>query len=233
MAKQIGERLGLQDYYKYDDFKEVIEWQLEKMGTSLEELEKIGVKNYPRTSGPLYINEEETYEFPTASGKIELYSQELKDLGFDPLPGYTVHPEPEPGFYRLNYGRAPMHTFSRTVNNPNLNDLMDENKLWVNPKVARIIGLENNQEVWLKNQDDIISTFSIKVRVTERVRWDSVYMVHGFGHDNKKLEKAFGKGINDTQLISKVATDPIMGGTGMRGNFVAILTEDPHKILDV
>ncbi len=233
MAKQIGERLGLHDYYKYDDFKEVIEWQLEKMGTSLEELEKIGVKNYPRTSGPLYINEEETYEFPTASGKIELYSQELKDLGFDPLPAYTVHPEPEPGFYRLNYGRAPMHTFSRTVNNPNLNDLMDENKLWVNPKVARIIGLKSNQEVWLKNQDDIISTFSIKVRVTERVRWDSVYMVHGFGHDNKKLEKAFGKGINDTQLISKVATDPIMGGTGMRGNFVAILTEDPHKILDV
>ena len=126
-----------------------------------------------------------------------------------------------------------MHTFSRTVNNPNLNDLQDENKLWVNPKVARILGLKKDQEVWLKNQDDIISTFSIKVRVTERVRWDSVYMVHGFGHDNKKLKRAFGKGINDTQLISKVATDPIMGGPGMRGNFVSILTEDPHKILDV
>ncbi len=233
MAKQIGERLGLGEYFNYDDYKEVIEWQLEKMGTSFEELEKIGVKNYPRTSGPLYINENETYEFPTTSGKIELYSQELKDLGFDPLPNYTVHPEPSQGFYRLNYGRAPMHTFSRTVNNPNLNDLQDENKLWVNPKVARIIGLKKDQEVWLKNQDGIISTFSIKVRVTERVRWDSVYMVHGFGHDNKKLKRAFGKGINDTQLISKIAVDPIMGGTGMRGNFVTILTEDPHKTLVV
>ncbi len=229
IAKQIGERIGLGEYFKYDDFKEVIEWQLEKMGTSLEEMNKIGVKNFPRKSGPLYLEEGKDYEFPTASGKIELYSKELKSLGFDPMPVYTKHPEPPQGFYRLNYGRAPMHTFSRTANNPNLNDLKSENNLWVNPKVARILGIKTGQYVWLRNQDKITSTFSIKVRVTERIRWDSVYMVHGFGHDNKKLSRAFGKGINDTQLITKVAIDPIMGGTGMRGNFVEILTEDPHK----
>ena len=233
IAKQLGERMGVGDFFNYDDFEEVIEWQLEKMGTSLDEMKKIGVKNYPRTSGPLFLNENETYEFPTQSGKIELYSQELKDLGFDPMPKYTKHPEPEQGFYRLNYGRAPMHTFSRTANNPNLNDLKSENNLWVNPKVARIIGLKTGQEVWLKNQDDIISSFGIKVRVTERVRWDSVYMVHGFGHKEKQLSRAYGKGINDTELISKIAVDPIMGGTGMRGNFVAILTENPHKNTEI
>ena len=150
-------------------------------------MEKIGVKNFPRKSGSLYLNKNEKYEFPTASGKIELFSQELKNLGFDPMPNYTAHPEPPQGFYRLTYVRAPMHTFSRTANNPNLNDLKKENDLWVNPKVARILGIKTGQYVWLKNQDDVTSTFSIKVRVTERVRWDSVYMVHGFGHDNKKL----------------------------------------------
>jgi len=149
------------------------------------------------------------------------------------MPKYTAHPEPPQGFYRLNYGRAPMHTFSRTANNPNLNDLKKENDLWVNPKVARIIGLKTGQRVWLRNQDEITSTFSIKVRVTERVRWDSVYMVHGFGHDNKKLTRAYAKGINDTQLVSKIAVDPIMGGTGMRGNFVEILTENPHKNTEI
>ncbi len=233
IAKQLGERMGVGEFFNYDDFEEVIEWQLQKMGTSLDEMKKIGVKNYPRTSGPLFLNENETYNFPTQSGKIELYSQELKDLGFDPMPKYTKHPEPEQGFYRLNYGRAPMHTFSRTANNPNLNDLKSENNLWVNPKVARIIGLKTGQEVWLKNQDDIISSFGIKVRVTERVRWDSVYMVHGFGHKEKQLSRAYGKGINDTELISKIAVDPIMGGTGMRGNFVTILTENPHKNTEI
>ncbi len=233
VAKQIGERLGLGEHFKYDDYKEVIEWQLKKMGTSLEEMNKIGVKHFPRKSGPLFLKEDETYEFPTESGKIELYSKELKDLGFDPMPVYTKHPEPPQGYYRLNYGRAPMHTFSRTANNPNLNDLMDENKLWVNPKVARIIGLKTGQSVWLRNQDKVTSTFSIKVRVTERIRWDSVYMVHGFGHDNKKLSRTFGKGINDTQMVTKTMIDPIMGGTGMRGNFVEILTENPHKTVEI
>ncbi len=233
IAKEIGERMGTGEFFDYEDYKEVIEWQLNKMGTSLEEMQKIGVKNYPRTSGSLFLKEDEKYEFPTASGKIELFSQELKNLGFDALPVYNKHPEPPQGYYRLNYGRAPMHTFSRTSNNPNLNDLKKENALWVNPKVARILGLKSGQHVWLKNQDDIISTFSIRVRVTERIRWDSVYMVHGFGHDNKKLSRAFGKGINDTELISQVAIDPIMGGTGMRGNFVQILAENPHKKVEI
>ena len=233
VAKQIGERLGLGEYFNYNDYEEVIEWQLNKMGTSLEEMKKIGVKHFPRKSGPLYLVEGEKYEFPTASGKIELYSKELKNLGFDPLPVFTKHPEPPQGFYRLNYGRAPMHTFSRTANNPNLNDLKSENNLWVNPKVAKIIGLKTGQSVWLRNQDNVTSTFSIKVRVTERIRWDSVYMVHGFGHDNKKLTRAFGKGINDTQMITNVAIDPLMGGTGMRGNFVEILTKDPHKTAEI
>lgn len=233
VAKEIGERIGLGDYFNYSDYKEVIEWQLEKMNTSLEEMEKIGVKHYPRKSGSLYLNEDQDYEFPTDSGKIELYSHELENLGFDPMPLYTKHPEPPQGFYRLNYGRAPMHTFSRTANNPNLNDLKSENSLWVNPKIARILDLKTGQAVWLRNQDKITSTFSIKVRVTERIRWDSVYMVHGFGHDNKKLSRAFGKGINDTEMISKTMDDPIMGGTGMRGNFVTILTENPHKNIEI
>ncbi len=233
VAKQIGERIGLGDFFKYDDYKEVIEWQLLKMGTSLKEMEKIGVKHYPRTSGPMYLVEGENHEFPTDSGKIELYSKELESLGFDAMPLYTKHPEPPQGFYRLNYGRSPMHTFSRTANNPNLNALKSENNLWVNPKVARIIGLKTGQAVWLRNQDKITSTFSIKVRVTERIRWDSVYMVHGFGHDNKKLTRAFGKGINDTQMVTKTMIDPIMGGTGMRGNFVEIITENPHKTEEI
>ncbi len=58
-------------------------------------------------------------------------------------------------------------------------------------------------------------------------------MVHGFGHKEKQLSRAYGKGINDTELISKVAVDPIMGGTGMRGNFVAILTENPNKNIEI
>jgi thiosulfate reductase / polysulfide reductase chain A len=149
--------------------------------------------------------------------------------GFDAMPVYTVHPEPPSGYYRLNYGRAPMHTFSRTSNNPHLTDLMEENTLWVNPRVGKEWGLKTGQEVWLMNQSGTISEFPIKVRLTERIRWDSVYMVHGFGHAQKQLTRCFGKGASDTQLMNIVMIDPVMGGTGMRGNFVTFLTEKPQE----
>jgi thiosulfate reductase/polysulfide reductase chain A len=229
ICKELGNKMGLADFFQYEDFEEVIAWQLKEMGTSLEEMKKIGVKNFKRKSNDLYLKKGQAYEFGTPSGKIEFYSEDLASQGFDPMPVFTQHDTPDTGFYRLNYGRSPMHTFSRTINNPNLSDLNDENKLWVNPKVARIEGLKNNQEVWLENQDGVISTFPIKVRVTERIRWDSVYMYHGFGHNNKKLSRAYGKGASDTQLITKIQVDPLMGGTGLRGNFVKILIEEPSK----
>lgn len=229
MAKELGERLGLHEYFNYKDYKEVIEWQLNKMGTSLEEMSHIGVKNFERKTGSLYLKEGENDSFKTPSGKIELYSEKLKKLGFDPMPVYKEHERPPKDHLRLIYGRAPMHTFSKTINNPRLSELKNENNLWINPRVAKKWDLEYGQEVWLKNQDGIVSEFPIKVRLTERIRWDSVYMIHGFGHNNKKLTRAHGKGASDTQLISKILTDPLMGGTGLRGNFVTILTEKPME----
>ncbi len=229
IAKQIGEKLGLSAYFDYKDYKDVLDWQLKQVGSSLEEMQRIGVKRLKRTKGPLYIPEGEVHKFNTPSGKIQLHSKELADAGFDAIPVYTPHPEPPEGFYRLIYGRAPMHTFSRTANNPNLVALMPENSVWVNPTIAKQWGLKSDQKVWLKNQDGVISTFSIKVRITERIRWDSVYMVHGFGHHYKPLKNAYGRGVNDTEMITNVMVDPIMGGTGMRGNFITFIKEDPRK----
>ncbi len=228
IAKQIGERLGLEEYFRYHDIEEVLDWQLKQVGSSLKEMQEIGVKKMKREYDDLYLVDGQPFEFNTSTGKIELYATDMAAEGYDPLPTYTEHDQPPQGFYRLNYGRTPAHTFSRTANNPKLTSIYKENDLWVNPKVAKQWGLKNGQYVWLKNQDDIVSEFSIKVRITERIRWDSVYMVHGFGNVDKRLSRAFGKGASDTQLISNVKVDPIMGGTGMRENFVTFLTEKPQ-----
>lgn len=229
MAKKLGEKLGLGEYFNYGHYTEVLDWQLKKVGSSLEEMKKTGIKKFDRKSGGLYLLPGEDYSFNTNTGKIELYSTELQAEGFDPMPVYTAHEEPPQGYYRLIYGRAPMHTFSRTANNPNLTDLMEENSCWINPKVAGQWGLKNKQYIWLKNQDGIVSDFPIQVRITERIRWDSIYMVHGFGHKDNRLSKAFGKGAADSYLITNVKIDPIMGGTGMRSNFVTFLTDPPHE----
>jgi thiosulfate reductase/polysulfide reductase chain A len=225
IARELSKKLGLGQYFPFEKQEELLDWQLKHIGSSLEEMKKAGVKNFKREADDLYFAPGEVVSFPTDSGKIELYSAAFEQLGFDPLPRYVPHEDPPEGFYRLIYGRAPMHTFSRTANNPNLTDLMDENTVWINPKAARAWEIANGQYIWLKNQDEVISEFPVKVRVTERIRWDSVYMVHGFGHAQKQLRRCYGRGASDTQLITRVLTDPLMGGTGMRGNFVTFLTE--------
>lgn len=232
MAKEIAVKLGLGEYFAYNSFEEKLEWELNQVGSNLEEMKKIGVKKFKRKYDDLYFYEGQELEFNTNSGKIELYSTGLEAEGFDPMPVYSEHEQPQQGYYRLIYGRAPMHTFSRTANNPNLTDLMDENTVWVNPKTANLWSLKNNQYVWLENQDGVISKTPIKVRITERIRWDSVYMVHGFGHTDSRLSRAYRRGASDSDLITKVLVDPIMGGTGMRGNFVTFIIENPYKTVE-
>jgi len=228
MTKQLAKRLGLEKYFPWKNEVALLDWQLKQMGSSLDEMKKIGVKNFDRET-ELFPTFPDGHEFNTGTGKIELFSTSFQENGFDPMPVYTAHPEPPANFYRLNYGRAPMHTFTRTVNNPNLTELMPENALWVNPKVLKDWGLKNGDNIWLQNQDGIVSEFSIKIRATERIRFDNVYMVHGFGQNQKQQTRAFGRGINDQQLITNVMVDPTMGGTGFRGNFVTFLTEKPKE----
>jgi len=223
IAKQLGKRLGLDDYFPWNDYAEKLDWQLQQVGSSLEEMRKIGVRNYPRKR-PLYMPEDGRAVFRTPSRKIELYSQQLADKGFDPMPVYTP-PDPVPqGFYRLNYGRMPAHTFGKTVNNPLLFQLSPENQVWVNPLVANEWSLKNGDYVRLGGTNGVVSN-KVRVRVTERIGPDSVFMAHGFGHKSKRLRLAAGVGADDSELMGNIKIDPIMGGTGMRANFVTFVKE--------
>ena len=223
MAREIGQRLGLGAWFPWQNYTEVLDWQLKQVGSSLEEMQRLGLKPFPRKM-PMYIAEGQAVRFQTPTGKIELASTELARAGFDPLPRYTP-PDPAPeGFLRLVYGRAPAHTFGRTTNNPLLFQLMPENAVWVHPDAARRFGLTSGRYVRLKNQDGVVS-LPVRVRVTERIRPDCVFVVHGFGHTAKGLQLTYGVGASDTQLMTRVKLDPIMGGTGMRANFVTLLPE--------
>ena len=223
IAKQLGHRLGLDEYFPWNDYGEVLDWQLQQLGSSLEEMQRIGIKNFPRTT-PMYFAEGQAVEFATPSGRIELYSQQLADRGFDPMPEYTRPERPPAGYYRLNYGRMPTHTFGKTTNNPLLFQIAPENTLWVNPVVAGEHGLQNGEYVRLRNPEGTVSN-PVRVRVTERIGPDSVFMAHGFGHASRRLRLTYGLGADDSALMSNVKTDPLMGGTGMRANFVTFVRE--------
>ncbi len=218
IAKQLAGRLGLERYFPWQHYQEVLDWQLRQLGSSLEEMERIGVKHFPRTT-PVYFNDTETPTFDTSSGKIELWSSLLQEYGYDPLPGYTPPEQPPEDFYRLIYGRVPAHTFGRTANNPLLFQLAPENAVWVNPSVASKWGIQSGDYIRLRNPSGTTSN-KVRVRVTERIGPRDVFMAHGYGHTAKGLRLAVGAGANDADLMDNVKIDPIAGSTGMRANFV-------------
>jgi len=225
IAKELASRLGLGDFFPWKDGMEYARERVHAAGLDCDVLQRDGV--ILGQLQPIYFEEGAPAAFGTPSGKIELYSQRLASLGFDPMP--TWHDEdvedPPPGYYRLLFGRAPVHTFGRTANNRLLSDVFPENEVWVNARVAAHWGLKDGERVYLKNQDGVRSTFSAPVKVTERIHPDAVYLVHGFGHTAKGLRVARGRGIDDNELVTRYKVDPLMGGTGMNVNFVTFVRE--------
>ena len=222
IAKKLAEKLGLGNYYPWKDIEEYIDHRLTSAGLKFDELKKNGIIRGAKQ--PNYFDEGVPAEFPTPSGKIEFYSLQLQQAGFDPVPKYQRPASGPLGSFRLLYGRAPVHSFSRTQSNRILSDMMPENEVWVNADIAGRYGLKSGDYIRLKNQDGIVSN-KIRVKATERIRPDCVYMVHGFGHSAKGLKHAFQKGASDAGLLTRYSTDPLMGGTGMNNNFVTIEAE--------
>jgi thiosulfate reductase/polysulfide reductase chain A len=220
IAKELGEELGVGDFFAFDTFEDYLTARLEGSGVSLDELKAKGIVQLEAKQSP-YLGPKEAYAWHTPSGKVELYSAQLASKGFSPLPEYVAQPRPPEGSFRLLYGRSPLHSFARTQNNPILHDIAPSNTLWMHPSVATPLGLKNKDQVMVSNGTGQ-ETGPMELQVTERIASDCVYMVHGFGQRAPGLRRANGKGGSDSEILRNYAVDPIGGTTGMRTEFVRV-----------
>jgi thiosulfate reductase / polysulfide reductase chain A len=224
IAKELAGKVGLGEYFPWKDAREYVDARLRAGGHDVTKARATGVV----LGKPAACCEEDglPVQIATDSRKIELHSAHLGQLGFDPLPQFYAPEEGPPGHFRLLMGRAPTHTFGRTVNNRLLAEAYPENEVWVNADVARSLPgfdkpLATGDRVMLVNQDGV-RTGPVRAKVTERIRGDCAYLVHGWGQTARRLAYAYGRGASDAALVTRYKTDPIMGGTGMNVNFVRI-----------
>ena len=226
IARELGIKLGLGEFFPWEDIEEYLERRLSSIGSSLEAMQEQGT--IVRRGRP-YIADWERLNrnpFGTASGKIEIYSDAFAEAGLDPLPVFLPPIEGPADHYRLLFGRSPVHTFARTHNNPVLMEMHGENEVWLNAREAERLGLGQHEYVYLENQDGAREG-PVRVLVTERIRPDCVYIVHGFGHKAPLMKLANGRGASDTHLQTRYDLDPVSGGAGLRNNFVKIVTGAP------
>jgi thiosulfate reductase / polysulfide reductase chain A len=224
IAKALGERTGLSEFFPWADARQYVDERLRRSGYDPAELDAGGVILGARV--PTCEEEGLPVTVFTDSGKIELRSEELARAGFDPLPEFYPPEEGPPGFFRLLSGRAPTHTFGRTTNNLLLAEPFAENEVWINATVARALDgffqpLKSGDRVYLVNQDGVRSG-PVRAKVTERIRGDCVYLVHGWGQQAPLQHHAHRRGASTAELTTRVKVDPIMGGTALNTNFVRL-----------
>lgn len=216
IVKQLSSRLGKGENFHFDSIEERTQFELERLGVSLVDLKKNGFAKIPTT--PVHVNDmngEASPDIPVA-----LFSSELQERGVPPLPLFEPVQLPPPGYSRLVSGRSPVHSNSTTANVNWLSEENPEPELWLNDRVAKKIGVQDSEYLFLENQDGIRSLKPVRVKVTPGIRVDTVFLPHGFGCKSPFMEKAFNRGVSDASLVTRSVPDPVSGVRGLRCNFV-------------
>ena len=187
-----GEKITIDEYYQYT-FERVPGLPEAAKAEGLTELE------YMRKHGAFLI-EPATYKkheqegWPTPSGKQELYSKTIVEFGYPEhaLPHYRinshVHPsnlEGEDEYCLLPNFRLPQHIHSRSANAKWLVEIAHKNPIWIHPKDAKKLGVEEGELLKIKTE---IGWFVDKVWVTESIKPGVIGCSHHIGRWRRKQD---------------------------------------------
>lgn len=184
--KDLGVRLGQQEHWPWETVEDAYHYKLEPAG--------YGVDNYDEFVEffRYHFPEREYFKyqrqgFATPSGKVELYSSTLKELGYPPMPEYVGpveneidHPElaqDYPLVLTTGNGFMPFH-HSEHFNIKNMRYLNHEPYFQINPATAEEYAIQEGDWVWIetkrgriKQKADVTQAVAPRVIVTQRGWW--------------------------------------------------------------
>ena len=216
ILKQIGERIGIGKYFPYKTMDELVAWQLEGTGFSMEDFKAKGFVAYGKDQ--IFWDRKDGLKLKTPSKKIEFKSSLLEEAGFKSFPDYEPVKRPTGSEFRLVTGRIALHTHVSTQNNPYLNELVPENVLWINSAKAAELGVKTGDVVEVASS---CGKGNIKAFVTDLIHPETVFMLHGFGHQAKAATRSFNKGVSDS-LLQENVMDKVGGSPALHETFVTV-----------
>jgi anaerobic selenocysteine-containing dehydrogenase len=202
----LAHRMGYADLFPWKDEEEAIRYALEPTGLNLDDLygHPAGVP-----FGELHIDQYKTKGFATPSGKVELYSQTLQEMGYDPVP---IHREPVES--PLDEGLAKTYPLILTTGGRDVNFLHSGFRqierlrkkrphpaVQMNPSNAREIGIADGEMVTVETR---VGSIEIMAEVTEDILPGVVHIPHGWEEANVNL------------LTDSRSADPVTGFPGFK-----------------
>ena len=207
----IAARMGLDHECLHDDDLTLIRQALSASSPKLQgvTLDELLEKGWMRLALPTPYLPYADGAFPTPSGKCELYSERMKELGLDPLPTYTPpyeSPERQPALvarYPLTLISSPAHTYlnSTFVNIASLRRQAREPEVLLHPADAERRGIAPGMRVTVRNdRGAFLATARVEPSIREGVAWaPSIWWA-----------KLADDGANANQTTSQQVTD--LGG---------------------
>ncbi len=219
IIKALADRLGIGRHFPYESMEDLVRWQLEGTGFSLEDFDKKGFVAYGK--GPIFRDRSKDFGLKTPSGKIEFKSSLLEDAGFESFPPYIPVKARDANQFQLVVGRCAIHTHISTQNNPLLNEQVPENMLWINAGRASALGVKDKEMVKVVSP---AGTVSMKAHVTDLIHPEAAFMLHGFGHLAEKGKRCYKKGGSDAELQQNI-TDTVGGSPALHATVVQVFAE--------
>jgi len=175
---------------------------------------------------------------PSRVQKVRIYSEILEKKGFSALPEYrpiTSHKKKKEDEFILTTFQSNLIS-KGTANSKWAQEILHENRLWINKERAKTLGLKNGDRVRVTSS---VGTLTIRILTTSRIHPESLAIAEGLGHTavgNVAQAKRFksidqdtnliwwnkeGHGVNPNEIIER-KTDPIGGGQGWKDTLVRI-----------
>jgi thiosulfate reductase/polysulfide reductase chain A len=152
----LGMRLGQEHFWTWETLEEAYDYRLEPLGyTHAEFIQRVGGFRVP-----LETKKYEKHGFATPSGKVEIYSTVLKELGYDPLPDYeepAQSPISTPELYKeyplilTTGGRVRYFYHSEFRQIKSMRNSHPDPVVEIHPDTAASLGITEGDWVWLES----------------------------------------------------------------------------------
>jgi anaerobic selenocysteine-containing dehydrogenase len=199
---ELAGRMGYGDYFPWETEEVALNYRTKSLGISIEELAQ-GPEGF--VYGERVEKNYENVGFQTPSGKVEIYSDELKRYGYDPLPVYhepAESPVSTPEVFSaypliLTTGaRTPGYMHSRYRNLRSLRKLSPHPWVELQQVKANELGVEEGEIVVVET---LRGSIELTVKFNDEIHPGVIFIPHGWDAananiltDNEKLDPVTG-----------------------------------------
>ncbi len=209
ILNELGKALGHGEHF-WQETHQILDEVLKPSGLTYDQFKEVGV-----LKGKGRYKKYEDQGFKTPSKKVELYSEPLKNWGFDPLPTLSQLPEVSLEYPFLATSRKNPYFFHSAYRQiASLRSKYPQPRVEIHPQAAKILGLTEGDWASIITAKGKIEQ---QAHLTEDIDPRVVFLDYGWWFPEKKIETLFDWDRSNLNILTAAEPfDPVLGTPNLR-----------------